>query len=103
MGTAFPSSPSELILRLGIFFSVSPISYPESSGFLVAPLTKQPEDSGYEIAVSLTGGQELLFQHICYVLFAVIFVLGVLNAVVFGMDKETLNRLNWVQMKVQRT
>lgn len=27
-------------------------------------------------------------------------LVGVLNAVVFGMDKETVNRLNWVEMKV---
>ena len=26
--------------------------------------------------------------------------LGVLNAIVFGMDKETLSRLNWSHMKV---
>lgn len=36
------------------------------------------------------------------VLFVVVFFSGVLNAVVFGMDKETVNRLNWVEMKVRK-
>lgn len=29
-----------------------------------------------------------------------LFCLGMLNAIVFGMDKETLSRLNCIQMKV---
>ena len=33
--------------------------------------------------------------------FSVLVYLGVLNAIVFGMDKETLSRLNWSQMRVR--
>ena len=32
---------------------------------------------------------------------SVLVYLGVLNAIVFGMDKETLSRLNWSHMKVR--
>lgn len=32
---------------------------------------------------------------------SVLLYLGVLNVIVFGMDKETLSRLNWSHMKVQ--
>ena len=43
------------------------------------------------------GKGELRIERVLYVVVASI---GVLNAIVFGMDKETLKRLNWVQMKV---
>ena len=42
-------------------YCTTPISYPESSGFLVsgAPLTKKPEDSGYKIGTTLESHTEL--------------------------------------------
>ena len=75
MGTAFRSSPSE----------------------------KPDTQARFCLLRKLDWGTGITGPTHFYVLFAVIFVSGVLNAVVFGMDKETLNRLNWVQMKVQRT
>lgn len=46
-----------------------------------------------ESSITLLGFSDLFFSVLIY--------LGVLNAIVFGMDKETLSRLNWSHMKVR--
>ena len=50
-----------LSLHVTMQYCTTPISYPESSGFLVseAPLTKKPEDSGCKIGTTLDSHTKL--------------------------------------------